>query len=61
MTGGGGGDKNDGETEGRTPFVKSLLGASVSSHSSEFWPTLPSREQKCYQNSDPGGDGYCVG
>ena len=27
--GGGAGDKNDGETESRTPFVKSLLGASV--------------------------------
>ena len=35
----------NGETESRTPFIKSLLGASVSPGAeSDFWPTMPSRE-----------------
>ena len=28
---------------------------------SNFWPTMPSREQRGYQKSDPGGDHYYVG
>ena len=44
--------------------MKSLLGAAPvpSPHKkekknpkSDFWPPMPSREQKCYQKSDPGG------
>ena len=51
-----------GETERRTPFVKSLLGVSVPPGTeSDVWPTLPSREQRGYQKSDPGGDHYYVG
>ena len=57
MTGGGGGD---GETESCTPFIKSLLGASLGVKS-DFWPTMPSRGQRGYQKSDPGGDHYYVG
>ena len=43
------------------PFVKSLLGASVPSVAeSDLWPTLPSREQRGYQECDHGGDHYYV-
>ena len=28
---------------------------------SDVWPTMPSREQRGYQKSDPGGDHYYVG
>ena len=28
---------------------------------SNVWPTIPSREQRGYQKSDPGGDHYHVG
>ena len=28
---------------------------------SEVWPTMPRREQRGYQKSDPGGDHYYVG
>ena len=52
--GGGGGG-------GATPFneMESLLGASVPDGAkSNVWPTLPNREQRGYQNSDPGGDHY---
>ena len=52
----------NGETESCAPFVKSLLGASVPPRAeSDFWPTMPSREQMGYQKPDPGGDHYYVG
>ena len=57
MTGGGGG--GNGETESCTPFIKSLLGASLGVES-DLWPMMPSRGQKGYQKSDPGGDRYYV-
>ena len=55
-------------------LVKSLLGTSLSvsvslslpvptpspGAESEFWPTMPSREQGGYQKSDPGGDHHHV-
>ena len=50
------------ETESRTPFVKNLLRASVPPGAeSDFWPTMPSREQRGYKKSDPGGDHCYVG
>ena len=52
----------NGEAESRTPFINSLLGASVPAGAeSDLWPTLTSREQRGYQKSDPGGDHYYVG
>ena len=52
----------NGETESGTPFLKNLLGASVPPGAeSHFWPTMPSREQRGYQKSDPGEDHYNVG
>ena len=44
-----------------------LLGASVPHPTpppgteSNFWPTMPSREQSGYPKSDPGGDPYYAG
>ena len=50
------------ERESPTPFVKSLLGASVPLRARpNFWPTVPSRGQRNYQKSDPSGDHYYVG
>ena len=34
---------------------------SPSGAESDFWPTMPGREQRGYQKSDPGGDHYYVG
>ena len=49
-------EKKNGETEDRTPFIKSLFGASVSPGTeSDVWPTMLSREQRGYQRSDCGG------
>ena len=43
------------ERESRTPFIKSLLGASVPlGNKSNFWSTMPSREERGYQKSDLG-------
>ena len=54
--------KKEQKRESPTPFIKSLLGASVPPRAkSNFWPTMPSREQRGYQKSDPGGDHYYVG
>ena len=47
------GEAEDGESP--IPFIKSLLSASVPPGAkSDFWPTMLSREQKGYENSDPG-------
>ena len=47
------GEAEDGESP--IPFIKSLLSASVPPGAkSDFWPTMLSREQKGYKNSDPG-------
>ena len=46
-------EEEDGESP--IPFIKSLLSASVPPGAeSDFWPTMLSREQKGYENSDPG-------
>ena len=50
------------ERERSTSFIKSLLVASVlPGTESDFWPTVLSREQRRYQNSDQCGDHYLVG
>ena len=41
-------------------FGEKILGASVGAKS-DVWSTMPSREQRGYQKSDPGGDHYYVG
>ena len=47
------------EEESRSPFIRGLLDASVPPGAeSDFWPTMPSREQRGYPKSDPGGDHY---
>ena len=48
-----------GEAERPTPFVLSV--SVPPGTESDFWPTPPSREQRGYQKSDPGGDHYYVG
>ena len=53
-----------GETESHTPFIKEPNGCIISPPrpaESDVWPTMPSREQRGYQNSDCGGDHYYVG
>ena len=53
-----GGNLKD-KKESPTPFTKSLLGASVlPGAESDFWPTLPNREQSVFKTSDPGEDHY---
>ena len=43
--------------------MKSLLGdpPPPPPAESDLWPTMPSREHRGYQKSDPGGDQYCAG
>ena len=67
-------EQND-EWTSPTPFRKSLFGASTPPPShplhptpspppgaeSNLWLTMPSREQRGYQKSDPGEDHYYVG
>ena len=57
--GGGGGTFTSRERERPTPFIKSLLGASAHPPAkSYFYPTMPGRQQRGYEKSDPGGDHY---
>ena len=58
----GGGEREREKGERHTPFIKSLLCASVLPGTEfDVWPTMLSREQRCYQKSDPAGDHYDTG
>ena len=59
----GGGEENEKERrESPTPFIKSLLDASVPPRAkSDYWLSVLSREERGYQKYDSGGDHYYVG